>query len=268
MNENLIHNLIAVVIIIAIAWILIRVNHKIFRKIQQKREGLHLRLAEYIITVVILISAVILLFTIPGGFDSIWKTLLGGTAIISAVAVFAAQDVIRDLLAGMMLSIFRPFEIGNRIELEDGTGGVVLDMTMRHVVIRTWDAQKLVIPNSIVNTQKILNNSEESGIRTIQFFFHIAYGTDVAKAMEVIRQAVQDSPYSIPGRETEDGKAYGSVYFMAYEDSSLQMATTVYFEPSVRSEVVRSDINLRVYTALEENGIEIPYKYVNIIQKQ
>ena len=55
---------------------------------------------------------------------------------------------------------------------------------------------------------------------------------------------------------------------MAYEESSLQLATTVYFEPAVPSEVVKSDINLRINKALQENGIEIPYPYLNVIQKQ
>ena len=46
------------------------------------------------------------------------------------------------------------------------------------------------------------------------------------------------------------------------------MATTVYFEPTTPTEVVKSDINSRVKRALEESGIEIPYNYVNVVMKE
>ena len=55
---------------------------------------------------------------------------------------------------------------------------------------------------------------------------------------------------------------------MAYQDSSLKLSTTVYYEPVTPSEVLISDVNLRVNEALKENGIEIPYNYINVIEHQ
>ena len=85
--------------------------------------------------------------------------------------------------------------------MEDGTAGIVKDINMRHVVISTWDTQKLIIPNSRLNAMCIRNNSYQSKLRSAQFQFYVAYGSDVEKAVKVIRQAVMDSPYSVPGRE-------------------------------------------------------------------
>jgi len=59
---------------------------------------------------------------------------------------------------------------------------------------------------------------------------------------------------------------YSPVYFMSFEDSSLRLTTTVYFPVSVASEVLISDINLRVAQAFTMHGIEIPYQYINILQ--
>ena len=58
------------------------------------------------------------------------------------------------------------------------------------------------------------------------------------------------------------------VHFMAFEDSSLKLSTTVYYRPSTATEVLISDVNLRVSEALEKNGIEIPYSYVNVVQRK
>ncbi|MBR1743513.1 MAG: mechanosensitive ion channel, partial [Lachnospiraceae bacterium] len=168
---------------------------------------------------------------------------------------------------GFMISLYKPFEIDNRIMLEDGTAGIVKDITMRHVVLLIMDTQYLVIPNSKLNQMYIRNFSYHAGNRSALFQFRIAYGSDVEKAMEVIGKAVMESEYSIPGRVKDGERQYSPVYFMAYEESSLRMETTVYYEVTSPSEAVISDINRRVDRALKENGIEIPYAYINVIQK-
>ena len=253
------------VALILLIWLLLRVNRLVFRKIQEKRTGLQLMLFERLNSRIIVIGGVILAFSIFGGIDSVWKTLLGGTAIISAVLAFAAQDVIKDILAGLMISLYKPFEIGNRIQLEDGTVGIVKEITMRHVVILRMDTIYEVIPNSKLNTMSLTNYSYQSVLRSAKFSFQVAYDADVEQAMDVIRQAVMDSEYSVPCKETDHGTDYALIYFMAYEDSSLRLETTVYFEASTPSEVLISDINCRVNLALKENGIEIPYNYIHVV---
>ena len=252
---------------LVLTWILIRADHLVFKKIFSIRQALHLRFFERIITAVILIGGILLAFSMFGGFDAIWKTVLGGTAFASAVLIFAAQDTIKDILAGLMISIYKPFEIGNRVELEDGTTGIVKDITMRHVVFQLMDSQVMIIPNSRLNAMRVRNFSYHDELRSALFQFHIAFESDVEKAMQVIRKAIIESEYSVPGLETEHGMDYAKIYFMSYENSSLRLDTTVYYTSASRSEDVISDINLRVNRALNENGIEIPYPYINVTQK-
>lgn len=260
------YGVLTIIAALLIAWILMRINKRIFREIQKNnKEGLHLIFFQRVISLTILIACIIIAFSTFGGVTSVWKTLLGGTAIISAVLAFAAQDVIKDILAGLMISIYKPFEIGDRIELDNGMTGVVKDISMRHVVMLTWDTQRLVIPNSKLNSMIILNDSYHADTRSIQFEFHIGYGSDVEKAQKVIREAIMDSVYTQPGKETEDGMIYGPVYFMKYGESSLDLATTAYYSKDIPSEIVKNDINMRVNRALNENGIEIPYNYINVV---
>ena len=266
---QIVYQLIKVAVVVAVTWVALWVNRRTFRRIRKVRDLLHFRFLERAIQVVIIVSAVILGFSVFGDIGSVWKTLLGGTTVISAVLVFAAQDVIKDFLGGFMISLYKPFEIGNRIELDNGESGIVKDITMRHVVLQGVDSQVFVIPNSKLNAMLIRNNSFESELRAIQFQFQIAYGSDVEKAQRVIRQVIVDSEYTVPGKTTPEGELiYGPVYFMAYEESSLHLTTTAYYREGTPTEVVRNDINLRVDQALKENGIEIPFAYLNVIQKQ
>lgn len=262
--------LFGVIVISAILAIMIgltRLNHFVFRQIRKKKQGLHLMFLERVVTTLIIIVGIFAGISVFVDINSIWQTLLGGTAIISAVVGFAAQDVIKDILAGTMISVYKPFEIGNRIELEDGTTGIVKDITMRHIVLQRLDTQFEVIPNSKLNAMSVQNFSYHVQTRSIAFNFYVGYNSDVDLAMRVIRDAIIASEYSIPGKETKDGLTYGPVYFMAFEASSLRLATTVYYEPTVASEIVMSDINVRVNRALREHGIEIPYNYINVIEK-
>ena len=265
-NDSLPVEIILFLVVLILIWVFTRLNHLAFKRVKKKQSGIHLLFLERVNGALILIIGGILAFSVFGGAASIWKGLLGSTAVISAVVAFAAQDAIKDILAGMMISIYKPFEVGNRIELEDGTAGIVEDLTMRHAVIRIIDTQRLIIPNSKLNAMSLKNFSYQSNIRSREFNFYVSYDTNIEEAMEVVREAVMQSGFSIPGRKTSVGMEYSPVYFMSFEDSSLRLTTTVYFPVSVASEVLISDINLRVTQAFTMHGIEIPYQYINILQ--
>lgn len=265
-NDNVSFELVAFIVILVLVWILTQINRLAFIRIRKRQKGLHLLFYERVISAILVVIGVILAFSVFGGVSSIWKSLLGGTAIVSAVLAFAAQDAIKDILAGLMISLYKPFEVGNRVELEDGTAGVVEDLTMRHVVMRVMDTQRLIIPNSKLNAMSLKNFSYNSDICSRQFNFDVGYNTNVEEAMFVIREAIIQSEFTVPGKKTLVGLEYSPVYFFSFEGSSLRLTTTVYFPPSITSEIVISDINLRVNHALQEHNIEIPYQYINILQ--
>ena len=263
--NHMVLKLISVAIILGAAWGLTRVNHMIFKKVQSFREGLQIRFFVRFLDAIIMIYGIVIAISSFGGFESVWKTMLGGTAILSAILGFAGQDVIKDVLVGLMITLYKPFEIGNRIELEGEITGIVSDITMRHVVLKGLDTQCFIIPNSKLNAMRIRNYSYQMTLRSADFSFHIAYDSDVRKAIEVIETVIQQSPCTVAGKHTKDGDQYASVYFMKFEDSSLLLRTTVYYPSTYASEVIYTDINLRVQDALKENGIEIPYQYINIM---
>jgi len=264
-ENELVIELILIVVFIFFIWLCRKINRVIFKRIKKTHKEIHILFFEKLLSTAILIAGVILIFSVFGGFDSIWKTMLGGTAIISGVLAFAAQDAIKDILAGLMISMYKPFEIGNRIVLEDGTAGIVKDITMRHVVLQGVDTLVIIVPNSKLNVMSIKNHSYHSNLKSVLFEFHVAYGTDVDLAKSVIKQVITDSEYTVPklGSDSE----YGDVFFTEFEDSSYKMVTTAYYNSKTPTEVMTSDVNTRISKAFAENDIEIPFKYVNIIQK-
>ena len=254
--------------LLVLSWAATKVNKILFTQMRKKKNELKLKFFERFNAVVIVIVTIILAFSVFGGLSELWKTLLGGTAVITAVLAFTAQDIIKDILAGFMISVYKPFEIGNRIELENGAVGIVKDITMRHIALNLLDNTVCVIPNSKLNAMSVINYSYHSGLKAKQFTFHIAYNSDVRKAIKVIREAIISSSYTVPGIKKDYGMDYAPVYFMDFDSSSLVLKTTVYFPPDVPTEVMTSDVNLRIDLALNENGIEIPYNFVNVVQRE
>ena len=256
---------ITAVLAIIVVTIVLKLEKKASKRWLEKRNNINLRFVENILRFVVIFLAVEWVVMSSSITQSFGRVLFQGTTVIAAVAGFAAQPVIADLICGLMLSAAKPFDIGDRIELEDGTAGIVKDITLRHVTLQDIDTVIRVIPNSKLNGMKLANMSLPSGTRSLHMRYNVSYGTDVNQAMAIIRRTVEESPLTIPGRPGASGGEYGPVYFIQYADSSLVMATTVYFEPTTATEAVKSDINTRVKAALEAAGIEIPYNYVNVV---
>ena len=140
-----------------------------------------------------------------------------------------------------------------------------MDITIRHVVIRTIDTIDVIVPNSKINASLLTNMSPNTHTRSAHLRFNVAYGTDVRKAMNTIRKVIEECEYTIPAWKGKE--EYGPVYFISYADSSLVLATTVYYKPTNSTEFVLSDINMRINDAFEKEGIEIPFNYVNVVMK-
>ncbi|MCR5235746.1 MAG: mechanosensitive ion channel family protein [Lachnospiraceae bacterium] len=263
-------NLASVVIyflmLFALLMLLQKIN-KIFFEFLEKKRGrkIHLQFLERVINILIVIIVVI----IPLAGDKIGTSILGSAAVLTAVVGFAAQDVIKDVLSGLLISIYKPFDIGDKIELDDGTIGIVESITMRHVVVIRLDNLRDVIPNSKLNEIAVINYSIGSDMRSELFSFNVSYDSDIEKVKEVISRAIENSSYSKPGvKDGEGNPCYGSVFFTGMKDSSLEMSVRVYFDRDLNILEVRDNINSGVFDALQEAGIEIPYSYTNIVMKK
>lgn len=259
--------IVAVILLYILLYRLIKkITRKIFRVLEKKQgRRIHLVFLEKVIQVGIVVFIAVSFL----GFDNLGGSLLGSAAVITGVIGFAAQDVIKDILSGFLISIYKPFDLGDRIELEDGTVGIVESITMRHVVLVSIDTVRVIIPNSRINAASIINYSTGDVPRSCSFRFPVSYESDVEKTKKVIYDTIKGSPYTVPGKKQADGTAeYGPVYFIDLADSALIMAVTVYYLSKVPTEKLKDDIYSRVFEALEKNGIEIPYNYMSVVLKK
>ena len=251
------------VIAAVVTTIVLLVYGKFVKNKLKEKNNLTVRFTQNIIRAVIVIVAVIWVLVSSTATTDIGKVLFQGTAILGAVFGLAAQPVLGDFFSGIAITLNRPFEIGDWIELENGTVGVVADITPRHVVLRSLGTVDIIVPNSKINALMIKDTSFKK-LRSTKMEFNVAYGTDVDKASEIIKNAVTASELTVPAKDEE----YGPVFFEAFADSSLVLSTVVYYKQSTSGLEVKTDVNKRVNNAFAEAGIEIPFNYVNVVIKK
>ena len=242
--------------------IILLIYGKFVKNRLKAKNNLTIRFTQNIIRVAIILIAVIWVLVSSTATTDIGKVLFQGTAILGAVFGLAAQPVLGDFFSGIAITLNRPFEIGDWIELENGTAGVVADITPRHVVLRSLGTVEIIIPNSKINALMIKDTSFKK-LRSVKMDFNVAYGTDVDKASEIIKNEIINSELTVPAKNDE----YSDVFFEAFADSSLVLTTIVYFKQSTSGLAVKTDVNKRVNDAFIKEGIEIPFNYVNVVMQ-
>lgn len=231
------------------------------------RTSLH---GKYLLQIIRLIIFILCLSEMLEAIDpelNMRSILLRGSALVVAILGFAAQPVISAVMSGLLISIHKPFEIGDRVIIDGAATGVVEDITLRHTVIAIYDGFRVIIPNSELNSRVVTNTSYRmKDRRGIHLSYSVSYETDVQKAMDVIRDCVAASPYTLSVENNGIHEDSSPVYFFKFDSSALILETTIWVARETDGCKAITDVNTRVLNAFRRYGIEIPYQYVNVNQ--
>ena len=251
-----------VIIFVLGAFAILKLSFWIIRK---KDNSIHVQFTERLAYVLITLVGLVFAFNSNG----VTKTFLQGTAIITAIVGFAAQDSIKDIISGFLISSYRPFNTGDRIELESGIGGVVEELTLGHTILRDYAGLKIIVPNSRISSMYVKNYSVSPKVNSLHMTFPVSYNSDIRLTKDVIRQAIMESPYTIPYTQKDGSQLYSDTLFLEMADSALHFKTSVFYPANgPAASVVKDDITSRVWDALNQNGIEVPYNYMNVVIKE
>jgi small-conductance mechanosensitive channel len=176
---------------------------------------------------------------------------VAGLGIAGLTIGFALQDITRNFIAGLILLVRQPFEIGDAVEAADHSG-TVLSVTTRDTVLKTWDGETVILPNLEVFSKPIINYSAlPHRRRTVRI--GLGYEEDVEWASEVFLAALG----SVDGVLAEPAP---TVHAMDLGDSALGLDARFWVNQEthglfdVHSSVVRT-----IKVVSEREGIELPY---------
>jgi small-conductance mechanosensitive channel len=172
--------------------------------------------------------------------------------VIAGVVSFGAKDIIADAISGFVILIDQPFRVGDGIQIEDfGTWGDVVEIGNRTTRILTRDNREVIIPNTRMLNSRIVNYTYPSPDFRMHVDLHIAYDTDLNKARQVIRNAVEKLEIALPSKKVE-------VLLIDFGPTARRIRVrwwvADYHQPFVKVDMVTSVID----AALDQAGIEIP----------
>ena len=116
--------------------------------------------------------------------------LLAGMGVMGFVVGFALQDALSNFASGMMILVYRPFDIGDFVKVV-GISGKVKQMNLVSTTILTFDHQRMVIPNNKIWGDIITNVTAER-LRRVDLVFGIGYSDDIAKAEAVFQEIIDN----------------------------------------------------------------------------
>ena len=170
----------------------------------------------------------------------------------------AARDTIADAIAGFIILVDRPFRIGDRIEIQGvGTWGDVIDIGLRTTRIRTRDNRMVIVPNSIIGSNQVINFSYPDPQYRIETRVGVAYGTDIEKARNLIVETVSSLDVVLKDKPVD-------ALYSEMGDSAMVFLVRWWIESYVDTRRVVDRVHTALQNALDEAGIESPYPTQNL----
>ncbi len=206
-------------------------------------------LAERLFQVVTWAVALIIVFD---HFGIPVSSLLVGLGAGSLAFALAAQETLANMIGGFVIFVDRPFRVGDRILLENGTKGDVQDIGLRSTKILTFENTVMVVPNAQIIKEKVTNLSYPEPAIRVMVDFGVAYGTDLDFVKRIVLDAVRAHPQI---KEDPEPRAY----FLAFADSSLTMRVVARTHDFKEQWSVTEEVRMAVWRTLYEHKVAIPF---------
>ena len=183
--------------------------------------------------------------------DTVLTSALAGVGIVGLALGFAFQDVAKNFVSGVLISVRRPFTDGDLIETNDFFG-VVEGVDLRATRIRTLQGQLVRVPNGAVFSNPLVNY-DQARDRRVDIACGTSYGDDLEKARRVALEAIE----GIEERTDRDPE----LFFTEFGGSSIDFVVRFWVrDTSQRSFLAaRSEAITRIKSAFDENDVGIPF---------
>ncbi len=170
---------------------------------------------------------------------------------------FGLQTIANNFISGLIILTDRSIQVGDIVELEDGTMGKVKNLAIRATVIRTFDGKDIIVPNSELISNKVNTWTYSDDWRRLSIPFGVSYDADPEEVRQIAIQAARDVPITV-----EDIDHPILVWFEGLGDSSINFSLKVWCRLN-RLDIVRtgviSDYYFSLFKRLKNAGIEIPF---------
>jgi len=266
--DSFLNILLFIIAVFFATWIVSRIVRFIIRRIIKKRNLTRTRdysttslkfLMNSVKFFAGIIAILIVIFAVPVFRDKA-GIIFSGAGILAAIIGFAAQAAISNLIAGAFIVIFKPFRVGDFIRLDDLRVGIVEDITLRHTVINNFENKRLIIPNSVISTESVLNHTIEDS-KVLSFNnFTIGLYANIDLARKIIQEEIQKLSHTIDNPESKISKDKNNadVRFISTDDTKILLRAYVWMSEPFEEYRNRAILFENVHKRFIAEGVEMP----------
>ncbi|MCM8535582.1 MAG: mechanosensitive ion channel family protein [Lentisphaeraceae bacterium] len=262
-------------VIILGCWLLSVILKSIFNKfIESRRSSLDIDPTNFYflrngISFVIYTIGIVIVFMNTPGFQGFGTTIFASAGLFAAIVGFASKEAFANIVSGIFIIIFKPFRVNDLLEFENNQRGFVEDITLRHTVIKDLNNKRIIIPNSTMSSESIINYHISDKRILFHYKVGISYESNVEKATELIQNYLEARKdvlkwEGIDG-STRDTKA--RIRVTELYDSGVTLRADYWCEDYDTAFNISCLLNKELLILFKENGIEIPYPHRTLVFK-
>lgn len=181
--------------------------------------------------------------------------VVAGLGITGLALGFAAKDTLENFISGITILLDKPFHVGETIRIED-IYGTVEEIALRSTWIRTVHGEILVMPNTLMINQKLINFSRD-GVLRVDIDFGIAYKEDIDATRETVLRTIEGDD-----RLLTDPAA--DVVVTELDDSSVNLRLRIFVDDARLEYPLRYEYTEKIRKALRAADIEIPFPHLQL----
>ena len=196
-----------------------------------------------------LLGLTLIILQIPQ-LSQVATAVLAGAGIAGLAIGLAAGDSLSNFISGISIAVFQPFRVGDYVDFENNYGQVE-DLTLRHTVIKTWDSRRIIVPNSIVSKQSIINWSIRAHEITWTVEFEISKPSEIDRARGIIIREAERHPMVLKDRPIK-------VLLTDIESSKNKLALFIRLSGRNIAYDTGCEIREAVWKRFDLEGIDVP----------
>ena len=269
--------LLKIIAILGAAWLVERLIYLILRrgyargKAKGRNEFTQYRFLRNAVRTVVVISAFFAIVYAVPSLRSFAFTLFAGAGILVAILGFAAQKAFSDIISGIFIVAFKPFRVGDVIQAgSQGFFGMVEDINLRHTTLVTFENRRVVIPNSILSEERIVNSSIRDEATCQYVEIPIAIDADIDLARKIIQEEAMAHDHQIDRRTPEEKKAgEPEVHVRVVEVSNgfILMRAYVWAMDPVLARMMKYDLQERILKRFASIHLPIAVPFAHYVSQ-
>jgi small-conductance mechanosensitive channel len=182
--------------------------------------------------------------------------LFAAGAFLAIAFGFAMQNITQNFVSGLILLVERTIKPGDIIEVE-GRLVKVTELGMRATVVRTWDAEDFIIPNSVLVSTTVKNLTLKDRLYRIRSLVGVTYDSDMAQVRKVLEETARVVPWRDQGTDPV-------ILMKQFGSSSVDFDVSVWVNDPFARALSQSDLNEAIWRALKEAEIVIAFPQLNV----